>query len=158
MNKKLTDTLSKSVWVSGFHPDTTIEELEQHIVAHTAIKEVLKFKCTKLIKKDQDITKMSFVSFKIDVSPDDFETLASPDIWPQRIKVREFIRMSPPKPTLGEFLSSSKSNPTTPERNSKVQKTSDLNATSAAATTAKRDEGVIEIMETNDSSVVSKNE
>lgn len=124
---KLSNPLSKSVWVSGFHPETSNEEVEEFIVNNTSVNDKSKFKCTKLVKKEHDITKMSFVSFKIDVMPDDFSTIVNPDIWPQQINVREFVTMTPPKQTLGSFMPTVKSTQSSPQRESKITRTGDLN-------------------------------
>lgn len=102
--------LSKSIWISKFHPETTPEELENYIVEHTEVKDKSKFKCSKLVKKDQDVTNMSFVSFKIDVTPENFGILIAPENWPQNKHVREFIKMAPPKPTLADFVPQKPSN------------------------------------------------
>lgn len=95
---------TKSVWISRFHPETTPDEIENYITEHTEAKDKTKFKCVKLVKKDQDVTQMSFVSFKIDTTPEVFDILINPENWPQNKSVREFIRMSPPKPKLEDFV------------------------------------------------------
>lgn len=124
---KKVNQLSKSIWLSGFHPETTNEEIGDYIIKNTTITDTTKFKCSKLVKKDQDITKMSFISFKIDVSSDDFDTLLNPTNWPQHVKVREFIRMIPPKSTFGQYIPPS-SRPSTPERQPKMMRTDNRNA------------------------------
>lgn len=98
--------LTKSIWISPFHPTTTPEQLESHIIEHTEIKDKSKFKCTKLVKKEQDVTKMSFVSFKIDVIPEAYDIVFNEEIWPKRTEMREFVKMAPPKQTLGDFVPS----------------------------------------------------
>lgn len=149
---KAPNPLSKSVWVSGFHPETTQEELEDYIVNNTPLNEKTKFKCFRLTRKDQDITKMSFISFKIDVAQADYDNMISPDMWPQRIKVREFIRMAPPKVTFGQHLPSLNKSPT--ERSSKVPKTGDSDTKTSVVD---GDNDIIELMET-DMKSATKNE
>lgn len=84
---------SKSIWISKFHPETKPEEIEKYIVEQTEVKDKTKFKCVKLVTKDQDITTLKFVSFKIDVTPAVYDIL-----------IKEFLRMSPPKTQLSEFI------------------------------------------------------
>lgn len=96
--------MSKAIFVSPFHPETTIEEVANYIVTHTDAKDETKFKCTKLVKKDADITKMTSVSFKIDVTDEVYDILITPDNWPKNKRIREFIKMSPPKSTLSNFM------------------------------------------------------
>lgn len=103
-NKRIENPLSKSIWVSGVHPETEAEEIENYIVNNTSVTDKTRIKCTKLIKKDQDISKLSFISFKIDTLPDDFEVLMNDELWPSNIKIREFLRMTPPKRDFGSFL------------------------------------------------------
>lgn len=102
--KRKANPLTKSIWISKFHPETTTDEIENYIIENTDIKDKSKFKCVKLVKKEQDVTTMSFVSFKIDVTPEVFEALIAPENWPQNKHVREFIRMAPPKPTVNAFV------------------------------------------------------
>lgn len=42
--------LSKSIWISRFHPETTPKEIENYITEHTEVKDKTKFKCLKLVK------------------------------------------------------------------------------------------------------------
>lgn len=103
---KPVDPLSKGIWISKFHPETTTEELENYIIENTAVKDKSKFKCSKLVKKEADVTQMKFVSFKIAVAPDDFDELMKPENWPRDKLIREFEPLAPPKKTLGDFMRS----------------------------------------------------
>lgn len=96
--------MSKSIWISKFHPETMPEEIEKYIVEQTEVKDKTKFKCVKLVKKDQDVTTLKFVSFKIDATPAVYDILINEENWPQDKQVREFLRMSPPKTNLGDFI------------------------------------------------------
>lgn len=120
---KKVNPLTKSVWVSGFHPDTTTDEIANYITENTAVTDKTKFYISKLVKKDHDITKMTFISFKIDVSPEDFDVLCKRENWPERNKVREFVKLSPPKSTLNEFMPTSLSPSSSPVREAKIKKT-----------------------------------
>lgn len=124
---KIINSLSKSLWVSGFHPDTTNEEIENYIIENTTVTDRTKFRCSKLVKKDQDVSKMSFISFKIDVSPEDFDIISQPEYWSQNVKISEFIKMTPPKPTLNQFMPPSSSESSSPERDAKMKKTNERN-------------------------------
>lgn len=95
---------TKAIWISKFNPETAPEELENYITEQTEVKDKTKFKCSKLVKKDADITQMSYVSFKIDVTPEVFDILINAENWPSNKHVREFVRMSPPKPTIADFM------------------------------------------------------
>lgn len=134
------NTMSKAIFVSPFHPETTIEEVTNYIVTHTDAKEETKFKCTKLVKKDADITKMKSVSFKIDVTPEVYDILIAPDNWPKNKRIREFIKMSPPKSTLNDFMpqhktttNASVSNETHSGSNSSISSGSDSGSGSSSS-------------------------
>ncbi|XP_055308655.1 uncharacterized protein LOC129572670 [Sitodiplosis mosellana] len=89
--------LDKSVGVSNFDIDTTVEEINEHILSVTTISDAKKFRCIKLIKKEQDLSKLSFVSFKIDVVSDHFDELMNRANWSSENLVREFVKMKLPE-------------------------------------------------------------
>lgn len=96
--------MSKSIHVCKFSTDTTTDDIENYIVENTTATDKSKFKCTKLVKKDADITKMKFVSFKIDATPEVFDILIDEENWPEDKQVREFIKLSPDNPTLADHF------------------------------------------------------
>lgn len=131
---KAMNPLTKSIRVAGIEAQTTTEQLDDYIVEYSSLKDKTKFKCTKLVKKDQDISKLRFVSFKIDVSPNDFNELMDVDLWPQHANVREFINLSPPKQTFGQFLPRSvPKSPSEPEQQSKMAKTDQKKSSTSTA-------------------------
>lgn len=81
----------RSIWVSRFHPDTSIDEVLNHIKDAITYIDVSNLKCRKLVKKDADLSKLKFVSFKIDADSGYFDELCNPDIWPAYVRVREFF-------------------------------------------------------------------
>lgn len=105
------DPMSKAIWVSKFHPETTPDEIANYIVTHTEAKDKTKFKCTMLVKKDADLSQMSFVSYKIDATPEVYDILIDPENWPSNKQVREFVKLSPPKRKMDDFI------PETPKTN-----------------------------------------
>ena len=98
----------KSVRVAGLHPSVTVEELNEYIMKNTPLSEVAKFRTRLLVKKDQDVSRLSYVSFKVDVSSDDFNVLMNLNYWPNYVTVREFIQMDRPNQTT---VTSDKSTP-----------------------------------------------
>lgn len=106
-----------SVWISQLHPSVTVDEISKFIIEETAVKSKDKFECFKLVKKDADITKLKFVSFKVNIDDEHFEHMMDPATWPQGVTVREFIQKPTPV-TLGRFF------PETPNRNKLARTTS----------------------------------
>lgn len=111
--------MTKAIWVSKFHPSTEREEIENYIVNNTDAKDKTKFKCTMLVKKDADVSSMSYVSYKIDVTPEVYDILIDPVNWPKDKQVREFVKLSPPRRTLKEFVISS---PSTSQQMTEIEK------------------------------------
>ena len=105
------NALSKAICVSKFHPETEPEEIENYIIAHTDVKDKTKFKVTKMVKKDADLSQLTFVTFKIDMVPEIYVTLRNADSWPMSNTVRDFEKMLPPKQTLNDFMPTNNATP-----------------------------------------------
>lgn len=95
---------SKAIWVSKFHPETKPDEIAEYIVTQTEAKDKTKFRCSMLVKKDADLSQMSFVSYKIDATPEVYDILIDPENWPSDKQVREFVKLSPPKRNFNDFV------------------------------------------------------
>lgn len=91
---------SKAVWVSRFSPATTSDEITKYITENSSIVDKTRFNVHKLVKKDQNLSLLKFVSFKIEVNDDDFNMLINEEFWPQEVWVREFLRDR----KLGDFM------------------------------------------------------
>lgn len=104
----------KSMWVSGLAPATSNEEMIDFVLKSSGINDQNQFNCHKLVKKDADIDQLSYISFKIDVNEQLFEQLMNPDIWPNYVRIREFIQAKPV--ILGEFLDAAKATPSKQQR------------------------------------------
>lgn len=91
---------SKAIWVSGFEPATTPEEIVEYIESETPVSDKSKFNVHKLVKKDMDVSSLRFVSFKIEVNEEEFVVLCNPDMWQENVMVREFLQNN----RLGDFF------------------------------------------------------
>lgn len=97
--------LEKSIWVSGLDPSVSSETMVDFIINNTDVKNKDDFKCFKLVKKDFDVSKLSYISFKIDIKAEFFDYLVNPNLWPKHVSVREFIKAQPVK--LDQFVNKS---------------------------------------------------
>lgn len=102
INRPPKSIFDKEIWVSGLHPSVTSDDVSNYIVNNTNVTNNDDFKCTILVKKDCDMSKLSFVSFKVDVKTEHFDYFLTPSIWPKSVRVREFIKPEPVK--LGAIL------------------------------------------------------
>ena len=75
------------IFVWGVHPDTTLEDIVNDL-AESDIK--IETKDIKKMSKDD----ASLNSYKIGVPASDLQKALNPEIWPRRVKVREYIYYS----------------------------------------------------------------
>lgn len=89
--------LTKSVYISRLQPSVTVDGLKLYL--HTQIKDLdeSQMSIRMLVKKDQELSELSFISFSISCTENLFSQLNSPSFWPSHIKMREFIN-EPRKP------------------------------------------------------------
>ena len=73
-----------AIFVWGVHPETTIDDIVNDL-AESDIKVDVK----DVEKKSKD--EAYLVSYKINIHSDDLEKALNPEIWPIRVKVREYI-------------------------------------------------------------------
>lgn len=83
--------LSKALYVTRFEPTVTADGLLTFLHARIENLDVNKIMIRMLVKKDQDLKELSFISFRILCTEDLFATLNAPEFWPSYIKMREFV-------------------------------------------------------------------
>ncbi|XP_031637005.1 uncharacterized protein LOC116349613 [Contarinia nasturtii] len=102
INSKLYET--KTVYISPFRPDTTVDDITDHLKSHQCYSVVGDLKVIKLVSQNKDTRKLSFVSFKIEVPNHYFDIIMDSSIWPPGVKAKEFVENSlPGKKTLNQF-------------------------------------------------------
>ena len=72
------------IFVWGVHPDTTLDDIVNDLAASG-----IKIATTDILKKSKD--EAYLCSYKISIPADDLKKALNPEIWPLRVKVREFI-------------------------------------------------------------------
>lgn len=88
INSKLYDT--KTIYLSPFLPDTTVNDISNHIKSHQCYNVVGDLNITKLVSDNKNTNKLSFVSFKIDVPNRYFDIMVDRSIWPSGVTAKEF--------------------------------------------------------------------
>lgn len=89
--------LNKSIRIAGLHPSVTVEQMNDYVLENTPLNDKSKFRCKMLVKSGQDLSNLTFISFKIDVAADDFAAIVNPDCWPSHVTIREFVHIQKPK-------------------------------------------------------------
>lgn len=95
---------AKALYVSGFAPATSNEEIANYIVENTPVADMTKFKVHKMVAKNADESKLKFVSFKVELNVDELDILDNVELWPQGVRVREFTVL--PKNELSNYFPS----------------------------------------------------
>lgn len=91
----------KSIHVSRIDKSVTLEMINEYISQNSQLKQTENFRCSLLVKKDKDVTTLTFVSFKVDVNSEHFDLLNDVNFWPEGVLIREFI---PKTKTLADFM------------------------------------------------------
>lgn len=91
----------KSIHVSRIDKSVTLEMINEYISQNSQLKQTENFRCSLLVKKDKDVTTLTFVSFKVDVNSEHFDILNDVNFWPEGVLIREFI---PKTKTLADFM------------------------------------------------------
>lgn len=86
-----TPKLSKALYVTRFEPTVTAEGLLSFLHARVEDLDENKITIRMLVKRDQDLSELSFISFRILCTEDLFAKLNVPEFWPSYIKLREFV-------------------------------------------------------------------
>lgn len=98
-----TQTKTKHNFNSNFNRELYVTKFETHI-SIDSIKNYLKsqgivnldsIKIHRLVKKDQDLSQLSYISFKIDTNDVIAEKLLTNDFWPSGCRIGNFVRKNP---------------------------------------------------------------
>lgn len=83
---------NRSIYVTKFKPITSTEQIIGHLRSVDRTRRLAdKIKCSKLISDRKNPNKLQFVSFKLDVPSEHFNSLIDPSIWPSGITAKEFL-------------------------------------------------------------------
>lgn len=92
----------KALFVTRLSPTTTIDDVIGYITTQTPVTDKERINVHKLVKKDADLSKMQYISFKVELNADDLEVLLDHNLWPDDMGVREFSEK--PSKVLGDFF------------------------------------------------------
>lgn len=81
----------KSVYVSRLEPSVTVDGMKMFLNARIPELNDSDLDIRMLVKREQDLSELTFVSFCISCTDDLFLKLNSPSFWPAHIQMREFV-------------------------------------------------------------------
>lgn len=96
----------KSIYVSRIENTITANEISEYIKQNIPDVNVNDFNVRILVKKDQQIEKLSFVSFRVSCTPELHVKLFDSSFWPMHVQIGEFFdNPRPNRQELGDFIS-----------------------------------------------------
>lgn len=90
-NPKPSPKFAKSIHISRIATSVTIDKITEYVCTSANIQPNVDFRCTLLVKRDKDLSTLSFISYKIDVTEDKFDQLMNVDFWPEGVLIRQFV-------------------------------------------------------------------
>jgi hypothetical protein len=74
--------------ISRIDPATKPENILRYVKDKTGIEDV---KCQLLLPKGRELADLEFVSFKLGVNDSNYQNLMTPEAWPAKVLVRDFV-------------------------------------------------------------------
>lgn len=93
----------KSIYVSRVATDVSCNQIIDFIKQYIPEIDEQNFKVHKLVKKDQQLEKLSFVSFRVACAESYYAKLSDTSFWPSHVLIGEFVER-PRKPKMADFL------------------------------------------------------
>lgn len=103
----ITAKYEKSMYASRFETSISPSEIESYIKSQISEVNENDFTVRMLVKKDQNMEILTFVSFRITCTNELYTKIMHPDFWPSGILIGEFFeRKSSQRHTLADFMPS----------------------------------------------------
>lgn len=84
------------LYLSGLHPQVSVEDIQKVVKSCLTVSDAVTV--VKLVPKGKDLSRVTFISFKIGLSLDLKDTALLPETWPKGIRFREFEDYSKNRP------------------------------------------------------------
>lgn len=84
-------TFSKAIYVSRLKPDVTEQSIASYLKNSVSGLDESKFDLRLLLKKDQDVQRLNFISFRLSCNNDLFDKFIDPSFWPSHVLIGEFV-------------------------------------------------------------------
>lgn len=86
--------MTKSLYISRLKNNVTIDKITEYIVSNVADAKLEDFAINLLVKKDQALDALSFLSIRLRCTPDYYDIFKNSSFWPSHIMIGEFIETS----------------------------------------------------------------
>lgn len=99
--------LVKSVYVSRLEKTITTDDVTAFVKKKIPEADDADFNLRLLVKKDGDLSKLSFVSFRLQCTMELYTKFMDPSFWPSHVMIGDFIDKPKPRSTFGSFIPAS---------------------------------------------------
>lgn len=93
----------KSLYISRIPTEVTTAKMIEYIKRKIPELNDNEVKLNLLVKKDQQIDRLTFVSFRLACVDNLYDKLSEPSFWPRNVLIGEFVER-PKQPKIGDFL------------------------------------------------------
>lgn len=100
--------LTGSLYISRLKNDVTVDKITEYIASNVTEAKLEDFALNLLVKKDQAVEALSFISFRLQCTPEYFNIFKNSSFWPRHVMIGEFIEMPRKRATFGDFIDPSK--------------------------------------------------
>lgn len=99
------DILPKSIYVSRLETTITVDDITSYIKNRLPNVNNDHFSLRMLVKKDQSMDLLTFISFRLSCNDELYEKFMSPTFWPGHVLIGDFFDKQPEKrQTIGDFV------------------------------------------------------
>lgn len=85
---------TKAIFLTRLDPMLTTEKVLSYIVSKGVDVSKTSIDCRKLVKLNQDLSELSFCSFKLSTNEELYSTLINPSFWPSSVGIRDFVQVN----------------------------------------------------------------
>lgn len=90
-NVNIDSTCNHELYLTRLPIDITDEDIF-HYIKEKGITDTNNIKLSKLVKKNTDLTSLTFISFKIDTTDSIAKVFTSKDFWPDKCVIKKFVQ------------------------------------------------------------------
>lgn len=91
--------LTKSIFVSRLQTNVTVQNIVSYINKNAPSVDSSHFQVRMLVKKDQDLNELSYISFRLSCTDDLYGSFMAPSFWPPHVLIGEFKNFNKSPPT-----------------------------------------------------------
>lgn len=102
--------MTQSLYISRLKNDVTVEKITEYITNNVSGAKLEDFALNLLVKKDQALDALSFISFRLRCTPEYYNIFKNSSFWPRHVMIGEFIETPRKEATFADFIDTAKAN------------------------------------------------